>query len=81
MSTLAAGLGFATIALKVFSEERQRYYKKKLEDLQDDINDVEDSDYYHKDQEKKGRAQRALLQKKSALEEEMKTEAKSKGLI
>lgn len=75
MSTLAAGLGFATIALKVFSEERQRYYKKKLEEIQNDINEVEDSDYYHKDQEKKGRAQRALLQKKAALELEMTAEA------
>lgn len=81
MSTLAAGLGFATIALKVFSEERQRYYKNKLAGLQNDINEVEDSDYYSKDQQKKGLAQRELKQRRDALEVEMMEEAKSKGLL
>jgi hypothetical protein len=81
MSTLLAGLQFATIAAKVFSEERQRHYDKKIQDLQDAINEVEDSGYYEKDQEKKGRAQRDLYQRKQNLEIEMVNEAKSAGIL
>lgn len=75
MSTLSLGLGFATIALKVFSEERQRYYRGKVEGLLKEIDEVNDSEFAKKDMNKKGQAERALLRKKQALEFEMTQEA------
>lgn len=63
---------------KIFSEERQRYYEKKSQSLLEEIQDVEDSDFYSKDMEAKGKAERELENRTEALRREFIKEAKEK---
>lgn len=71
-------LELITIGAKIFSEERQRYYDNKVKDLQKKIFEVEDSSFYKKNMEAKGKAERALALEENQLAEELIKE--SKGL-
>lgn len=46
---------------KFLSEERKRYYDNKARKLLKEITDVEDSEFYKKDMEAKGKAERQIL--------------------
>ncbi len=72
-------LQLVLVGAKIFSEERQRYYQKQVENLHKEIQEVEDSVFLKKDQNKKGKAERALLTKKEALAAELITESKGKA--
>lgn len=48
------------VGAKIFSDERRRYFESKSKDLMKKITDVEDSEFYKKDMEAKGRAERDL---------------------
>jgi hypothetical protein len=50
-----------TASLNIFSEERKRHFENKTKKLMKIILDVEDSDFYSKDMEAKGQAERQLL--------------------
>lgn len=67
-------LKFATVAMNVFSEERQRYYDNKIKKLQAKILEVEDSDFAHKDMNAKGMAERAIMMEKGLMADEMMNE-------
>lgn len=45
----------------IFRDERANHYKNKANDLKKKIFEVEDSGFYKKDMEAKGRAERDLL--------------------
>lgn len=69
----------ANLVLKgasIFQEERARHFEKKAQDLLDNINEVSDSDFYSKDMEKKGKAERAIYQKEMELYSEFMQEKK-----
>lgn len=53
-------LDLILIGAQVLKSERQQYFKSKVEKLFKEIQEVEDSDFYHKDMEKKGIAEREL---------------------
>jgi hypothetical protein len=63
------------IGSHIFKEERQRYYNKKIDILYRTISDVEDSTFYNKDMEAKGKAQRDLAMKVEELRKEFIREA------
>ena len=67
-------LAVITIGAKIFSDERQRYFEKKAKELQEEIYDVEDSEFYKKDMEKKGKAEREIARRKSSLMDEFISE-------
>ena len=48
------------VSLKIFSDERQRYFDDKTKKLMQTILEVEDSNFYDKDMEAKGQAERQL---------------------
>lgn len=75
--SVSAALKFATVALGVFSEERQRYYDNKIKKLHQRVFEVEDSDFYKKDMNAKGQAERAILMEENALADEMEAEYKA----
>jgi len=53
LQIIASGAG-------IFRDERANYYKNKADKLQKKIFEVEDSEFYKKDMEAKGNAQREL---------------------
>lgn len=63
------------VGAQIFQEERKRYYQNKAKSLLKVISDVEDSDFYKKDMEAKGRAQRDLLINIDELQKEFLLEA------
>lgn len=63
------------VGAQIFQEERKRYYQNKAKSLLKIISDVEDSDFYKKDMEAKGRAQRELLINIDELQKEFLLEA------
>jgi hypothetical protein len=68
---LATGIiEMITVGAKVFSEERKRYYDKKTEELLQTIADNSGGDYYVRDMEAKGQAERALMMKTETLRKE-----------
>ena len=68
-------LELITIGAKIFSEERKRYYDNKVQDLLRKISQVEDSDFYSKDMEAKGKAERELMIQTEELRKEFVKEA------
>lgn len=68
------------IGAKLLASERERYFRGESEKLMREIQDVEDSDFYSKDMEAKGKAERELMTKTQALEFEFKAEARNEGL-
>lgn len=64
-------LGLITISAKIFSDERRRYFEKEVKSLQDSIHEVADSDFYNKDMEAKGLAERELERRRDALAQEI----------
>lgn len=48
------------VGAKIFHDERKNYFENKTKKLMEKIQEVEDSDFYSKDMEKKGKAERAL---------------------
>lgn len=69
-------LELVLVGAQIFQEERKRYYENKVKNLQKKIFEVSDSDFYQKDMEAKGMAERELLLEQDALAKEMITEAK-----
>lgn len=69
------------IGANVFSKERKRYFESRIEKLLKRIQSVEDSDFYNKDMEAKGRAERDLLTEVESLREEFVQEAQYEKLI
>jgi hypothetical protein len=60
-------LQIIAIGAKIFSDERQRYFEKKSKELQEEIYKVEDTDFYNKDMEAKGRAEREIARRTDEL--------------
>lgn len=65
-------LGIVLVGAQIFKEERQRYYLNRIKHLKEKIQDVEDSPYYQKDMNKKGKAERQLILEVEALGAEFK---------
>lgn len=55
---------------KIFEMERREYFTKRSKKLMERIQEVEDSDFYKKDMEAKGRAERAILLDQEELRQE-----------
>lgn len=68
-------LNLIYIGAKIFSDERQEYFKSRSKKLMEEIQQVEDSDFYKKDMEAKGKAQRALKTQEDELYNEYVKEA------
>lgn len=49
------------VGSKIFADERKNYFENRVKKLLIKIQEVEDSDFYSKDMEAKGKAERALL--------------------
>lgn len=54
-------LQLITIGARIFSDERQEYFQNRSKKLLKKIIAVEDSSFYDKDMEAKGKAERALM--------------------
>ena len=65
-----------TVGANLFSKERSLYYINKAAALEKKIQEVEDSDFYHKDMEAKGLAERELESTVNKLRLEFLAEAK-----
>lgn len=63
------------IGAKIFSDERKRYFENKSSELMKKIQDVEDSEFYKKDMEAKGKAERDLFLQVDDLKKEYILEA------
>lgn len=63
------------VGAKIFSDERKRYFEGKSKDLMKKITDVEDSEFYKKDMEAKGRAERDLIMEIDDLKKQYLLEA------
>ena len=48
------------VGAKIFHDERKEYFESRSKKLMKEITDVEDSEFYKKDMEAKGKAERAL---------------------
>jgi len=73
---LKSFLDLIIIGAKTLSKERSLYYIKKATKLQEKIFEVEDSDFYNKDMEAKGKAERELASGVHNLRLEFVKEAK-----
>jgi hypothetical protein len=62
------------VAGKFLSDERKRYYDNKSKELLKRITDVEDSEFYKKDMEAKGKAERQILIEAEDLRKEFMVE-------
>ena len=60
-------LSIIATGAKIFSDERRRYFEMEAKKLQEEIYKVEDSDFYNKDMEAKGRAERELYRRSESL--------------
>lgn len=63
------------IGARIFHSERERYYNKKVLKILTRIHEVEDSEFYQKDMEAKGMAQRELILEIDNLKDEIIREA------
>ena len=63
------------IGAKIFSDERKEYFQKRSKKLMEKIFEVEDSDFYKKDQEAKGQAERQILMDQEELRKSFMEEA------
>ena len=71
-------LELITIGARIFDKERTLYYLKQAKKLEDRIHQVEDSDFYKKDMEAKGKAERELESKVHQLRLQFVSEAEAK---
>ena len=69
-------LGIILKSASIFQTERARYFEKEAQVLLDKINEVEDSEFYQKDMEAKGKAEREIHQKTERLSHEFLAEKK-----
>ena len=72
----SAILEIILIGAKIFSKERQRHFENEAKKLQETIYRVEDSGFYHKDQERKGLAERQIERRTVELASEFIREGK-----
>lgn len=63
------------VGAKIFSDERKRHFENKSKELMKKITDVEDSEFYKKDMEAKGRAERDLNMEIDELKKQFLLEA------
>lgn len=68
-------LELITVGAKIFQDERERYFQNKGKKLLEKINEVEDSTFYNKDMEAKGKAERQLMLETESLRKEFMMEA------
>lgn len=71
-------LELITIGARIFDKERTLYYLRQAENLEKKIHQVEDSDFYKKDMEAKGKAERELLSQVHQLRLQFVSEASAK---
>ena len=64
------------VTARIFKAERQQYYENKVKKLMQRIYEVEDSSFYKKDLEVKGKAQRDLFLEVEDLRAEYVREAR-----
>lgn len=57
---MKAWLQLIIIGAGIFKDERANYFRNRSKKLLEKIQEVVDSDFYHKDMEKKGKAERKL---------------------
>jgi cell fate (sporulation/competence/biofilm development) regulator YmcA (YheA/YmcA/DUF963 family) len=70
-------LQLVLVGAQVFQSERKKHFEDRAKDLMKKIMEVEDSDFYKKDMEAKGRAERDLhLEVDSLAQEFLKESAK-----
>lgn len=63
------------VGSKIFQDERKNYFENRSKELMTKIHEVEDSDFYSKDMEKKGKAERQLNLEVEELRKEYLKEA------
>lgn len=63
-------LGLITVGAKLFASERKRYFEMEAKKLQEEIYKVEESDFYNKDMDAKGKAEREIERRSGALAQE-----------
>ena len=63
------------IGAKIFSKEREEYFKNRAKKLMRKIQEVEDTEFYKKDMEAKGKAERELMLETDELRKEYVKEA------
>jgi cell fate (sporulation/competence/biofilm development) regulator YmcA (YheA/YmcA/DUF963 family) len=63
------------VGAKIFSDERKRHFENKSKELMKKITDVEDSEFYKKDMEAKGMAERDLHMEIDELKKQFLLEA------
>ena len=68
-------LELIVIGAKIFSDERQEYFKNRGKNLLTKIFEVEDSPFYQKDMEAKGLAERAIIVESDELRKEFMMES------
>lgn len=54
-------LELVLVGAKIFHDERKNYFEGRAKKLMEEIFKVEDSDFYSKDMEAKGKAERQLM--------------------
>ena len=69
-------LELITLGAGIFASERKEYFKNRVRKLLEEIQDVADSDFYSKDLEAKGLAERKLILEVDELRKEFVLEAK-----
>lgn len=69
-------LELITVTAKFLTKERALYYINKAKGYEDKIKEVEDSEFYSKDMEAKGQAERELESNTSKLRLEFMAEVK-----
>ena len=72
MSTI---LELILVGAQIFRDERKEYFESKTKKLMRKIQEVEDSDFYSKDMEAKGKAERELNLEVDELRKEYLKEA------
>lgn len=75
MEWASALVDLATVSIKAFDNHKQRQYKARIKSLRSKINRVEDSDFYSKDMEAKGKAERELHQELMTLKNDILKDA------
>lgn len=75
MNYLSAILDLATVSIRAFDNYAQRKYESRIRSLRQKISNVEDSDFYKKDMEAKGKAERELYHETMLLKDQIIKEA------
>ena len=75
MKWASAILDLATVSIRAFDNHKKRQYQARIKNLRNKIATVEDTDFYNKDMEAKGKAERELSNETLALKDEIMKDA------